>query len=231
MQYRLVDLAVALPVLLVTWPIIAVLCAISTVDTRAFGLYRQKRIGKNGRQFVALKIRTMRPDLNDAGTVTVRGDARITSFGAFMRRFKLDELPQFWNVAIGTMSVVGPRPDVPGYADRLIGEDRVVLSVRPGITGPATLVFRDEETMLRGQIDPVAYNDSVIWPAKVAINRAFVTSGTIVDVVMLLFRTLRPNSDALVAMLQRWEPALLELEAVRSALGLNSTPHEQEGSA
>ncbi len=105
--------------------------------------------------------------------VTTAHDQRITSLGRFLRRTKIDELPQLWNVLKGEMSFVGPRPDVPGYADNLTGDERKVLDLRPGITGPATLKYRDEEAILAAQTDPVAYNDAVIWPHKVAINRAY----------------------------------------------------------
>jgi lipopolysaccharide/colanic/teichoic acid biosynthesis glycosyltransferase len=112
----------------------------------------------------------MTVDHGDAATVTARGDRRITSFGRFMRRFKLDEFPQLWNVLMGEMSLVGPRPDVPGYYDRLRGGDRRVLSLKPGITGPSTVKYSDEEALLANQPDPVRFNDLVIFPDKVRIN-------------------------------------------------------------
>ena len=146
---------------------------VSTVETRRIGLFRQRRVGRHGRGFTILKIRTM-GDAVDKSTITTAKDPRVTRFGAFMRRYKLDELPQLINVIIGHMSLVGPRPDVAGYADRLAGADRIVLSVRPGITGPATLAFRDEERQLAESDDPVRYNDEVIYPEKVRINREYV---------------------------------------------------------
>ena len=135
-------------------------------------LFRQVRIGKDGKPFSLVKFRTMAKD--QAGeTVTVAGDARVTPLGAKLRRYKLDELPELWNVLVGDMSFVGPRPDVPGYADALTGEDREILQLRPGITGLATLKYRNEEELLAGVDDPVRYNDEVIFPDKVRLNRLY----------------------------------------------------------
>ena len=132
--------------------------------------FRQRRVGKWGRIFTLMKFRTMVPNAESSGTVTVRGDGRITGVGRVLRRYKLDELPQLLNVLAGDMSLVGPRPDVPGYADALQGEDRVILDLKPGITGPATLAYRDEEVLLAGVHDPQRYNDEVVYPNKVALN-------------------------------------------------------------
>jgi lipopolysaccharide/colanic/teichoic acid biosynthesis glycosyltransferase len=121
------------------------------------------------------KFRTMVDNAEELGsTVTTVDDPRITRVGNFLRRFKLDELPQLINVFVGDMSFVGPRPDVVGFADRLKGEDRIILNVRPGITGPATLKYRDEEKILARQEDPDKYNEEVIFPDKVRINREYV---------------------------------------------------------
>jgi lipopolysaccharide/colanic/teichoic acid biosynthesis glycosyltransferase len=136
-------------------------------------LFRQKRIGRWGKEFTIIKFRTMRPGAERGGTITTAGDRRITPIGRILRRFKLDEFPQLWNVLIGRMSLVGPRPDMPGYADRLQGADRRILELRPGITGPASLYFRNEEKLLAARANPQDYNDTVVWPAKVALNRAY----------------------------------------------------------
>jgi lipopolysaccharide/colanic/teichoic acid biosynthesis glycosyltransferase len=110
---------------------------------------------------------------HDGSSVSVAGDARITPLGEKLRRYKLDELPELWNVLIGDMSFVGPRPDVPGYADALTGDDREVLKLRPGITGPASLKYRNEEELLAKVEDPQRYNDEVIFPDKVRLNRYY----------------------------------------------------------
>jgi len=148
--------------------------AFSSIDSRKNGLFIQDRVGKNGKTFKIIKIRTMKPDSSISTTVTQIGDPRITRLGLFFRKTKIDELPQLWNVLIGQMSFVGPRPDVLGYADRLQGEDRIILSIRPGITGPAQLAYKDEEEVLASQNDPVKYNDEIIWPDKIRINREYI---------------------------------------------------------
>ena len=143
----------------------------------------QKRVGRGGKLFSCHKFRTMTINHNGS-TVSVAGDSRITSFGATLRHYKLDELPELWDVLIGNMSFVGPRPDVPGYADKLQGDDRDVLKLRPGITGPATLKYRLEDEMIleyvvkkqtngdTRSIQEIAieYNDKVIYPDKVRLN-------------------------------------------------------------
>lgn len=135
-------------------------------------LFKQKRVGKEGKLFTMVKFRSMSV-AHGGSSVSVAGESRITPLGAKLRKYKLDELPELWNVFIGDMSFVGPRPDVPGYADKLVGEDRVILKLRPGITGPASLKYRDEETLLATVEDPIRYNDEVIFPDKVRINKEY----------------------------------------------------------
>ena len=132
-------------------------------------LFGQQRVGRNGELFTLEKFRTMSATHTGA-SVSVAGVERSTQLGAKLRRYKLDELPELWNVLVGDMSFVGPRPDVPGYADALTGEDREILKLRPGITGPATLKYRDEEELLARVEDPQRYNDEVIFPDKVRLN-------------------------------------------------------------
>jgi lipopolysaccharide/colanic/teichoic acid biosynthesis glycosyltransferase len=131
--------------------------------------FRQKRVGKNGKLFTMVKFRTMTVG-HGGSSVSVAGESRITNLGSKLRKYKLDELPELWNVLIGDMSFVGPRPDVPGYANKLEGEDREILKLRPGITGPATIKYINEEEILSEVDDPVKYNDEVIYPDKVRIN-------------------------------------------------------------
>ncbi|MDE6573789.1 MAG: sugar transferase, partial [Muribaculaceae bacterium] len=121
--------------------------------------------------------------------VSVAGESRITPLGAKLRHYKLDELPELWNVLIGDMSFVGPRPDVPGYADSLTGNDRKVLELRPGITGPASLKYRDEEVLLARQPDPQKYNDTVIFPDKVRINLYYLDNYSFVKDIQMIFCT------------------------------------------
>ncbi|MCF6445720.1 sugar transferase [Nereida sp. MMG025] len=182
------DFTVALCGLLVLWPVIAVTWVLARRDTGASGFFVQERIGQHGQPFRVVKLRTMR---NVGGTtVTTANDARITPLGAKLRRYKLDELPQLWNVLKGEMSFVGPRPDVAGYMDLLPEEDRVLLSLRPGITGPATLKYRREEEVLAQQDDPQAYNDTVIWPDKVRINREYLANWSLATDLRLIKETI-----------------------------------------
>ena len=135
-------------------------------------LFKQKRVGKDGLLFTMVKFRSMTV-AHSGGSVSVAGESRITPLGVKLRKYKLDELPELWNVLKGDMSFVGPRPDVPGYADQLQGDDREVLSLRPGITGPASLKYRNEEEILAEVDDPIKYNNEVIFPDKVRINRYY----------------------------------------------------------
>ena len=162
----LVGLIILSPVLLV----VAILIRVKMPGGPV--LFKQKRVGKEGKLFTMVKFRSMSV-AHGVSSVSVAGESRITPLGAKLRKYKLDELPELWNVLIGDMSFVGPRPDVPGYADKLVGEDRVILKLRPGITGPASLKYIDEETLLATVEDPIRYNDEVIFPDKVRINKEY----------------------------------------------------------
>lgn len=171
---RAFDLSAALAGLAGLAWLLLVLWALATLDTGRNGFFRQVRVGRRGRLFRIFKIRTMRDLLECKTNVTTRDDPRITRLGSWLRRTKLDELPQLLNILIGDMSFVGPRPDVEEYAELLQEEDRVVLAVRPGLTGPATLHFRDEEELLATREDPVRYNREVIFPEKVRLNCQYI---------------------------------------------------------
>ena len=132
-------------------------------------IFKQERVGRYGRLFIMYKFRSMTV-AHSGSSVSVKGESRITPLGAKLRKYKLDELPELWNVLIGDMSFVGPRPDVPGYADNLKGDDRRMLLLKPGSTGPASLKYRNEEELLAEQEDPQKYNDEVLFPDKVRIN-------------------------------------------------------------
>jgi lipopolysaccharide/colanic/teichoic acid biosynthesis glycosyltransferase len=175
-QKRTFDLIFATLGLLVVWWLILLAWLVASLDTRSNGFFIQKRVGRSGNIFCVVKIKTMRPIAEFDTTVTQRGDPRITPLGGFFRGTKIDELPQLWNVLLGDMSFVGPRPDVPGFADKLQGGERAMLSIRPGITGPATLKYRNEEELLAAQDEPEVYNRDVIWPDKVQINLEYIQS-------------------------------------------------------
>ena len=157
--------------LLLLWPVLLVVAIIIKAKMGGKVMYRQQRVGKDGKLFTIHKFRTM--EEGETSPVTVAGNEHVTPLGRKLRRFHLDELPQLWDVFIGNMSFVGPRPDVPGYADKLEGEDREILKLRPGITGPASLKYRNEEEILASVENPVEYNDTVIWPDKVRLNRYY----------------------------------------------------------
>ena len=135
-------------------------------------IFRQQRVGRHGQLFTIYKFRSMTTG-HQGSSVSVAGEARITPLGAVLRRYKIDELPELWNVLKGDMSLVGPRPDVPGYADKLTGDDREILLLRPGITGPASLKYRNEEELLAQVDNPQEYNDTVIYPDKIRLNRYY----------------------------------------------------------
>lgn len=171
---RFFDLIVSFFGLLVTWWIIFIAWVISSLETKSNGFFIQKRIGKDAKIFNVIKIKTMKKVNGIDTTITSSNDIRITKSGKFFRDTKIDELPQLWNVFIGDMSFVGPRPDVEGYADKLQDSDRILLSIRPGITGPASLKYKNEEEILSLQENPKEYNDKVIWPDKVKINIEYI---------------------------------------------------------
>lgn len=187
---RCVDVSAALVGLLLTGWIIGLAWALIRWQTGEPGFFRQARIGRHGRTFNVVKLRTMRSVPGGGTMVTTSADARITPIGRLLRRTKVDELPQLFNVLVGDMSLVGPRPDVAGFADSLAGADRVILSIRPGITGPATLKYRHEEEILARVPDPEAYNRDVIWPDKVRINRQYVEQYRLRDDFRYLWQTI-----------------------------------------
>lgn len=152
-------------------------------------LFKQKRVGKGGKLFTMVKFRSMSV-AHGGSSVSVAGESRITPLGAKLRKYKLDELPELWNVFIGDMSFVGPRPDVPGYADMLSGEDREILLLKPGITGPASLKYRNEEELLAMTDDPIKYNNEVIFPDKVRINRAYLHNRSFFGDIKIILATI-----------------------------------------
>jgi lipopolysaccharide/colanic/teichoic acid biosynthesis glycosyltransferase len=170
-------------------PLFIVIPAIIISGSKGPVLFRQKRVGKDGTLFTLIKFRTMISN-DGRNSITAKSDPRITREGSFLRRWKMDELPELFNVLRGDMSFVGPRPDVPGYADRLEGEDRKILQLRPGVTGPATLKYIDEEEILSGVSDPQKYNDEVIFPDKVRINLNYLENFSFTGDLKIIFYTL-----------------------------------------
>lgn len=186
---RAFDLIISAIGLACLWWLIFVSWLLATLDTRMNGFFTQIRIGRNGKLFKVIKIRTMRILPQHITVVTTSQDPRITQLGRIFRKTKIDELPQLINVLLGQMSFVGPRPDVPGFADKLSGEDKIILSIRPGITGPATLKYRNEEELLAVESDPERYNREVIFPDKVRINREYVQNYRFMDDIKYIVQT------------------------------------------
>lgn len=187
---RLFDVSLSLLGLLVTGWIIIIAWGLSTLETGRNGFFTQLRVGRNGELFKVIKIRTMRDKPGIDTTVTALGDPRITPLGRFFRKTKIDELPQLINVLLGQMSFVGPRPDVPGFADCLSEEDSIILSIRPGITGPATLKYRNEEQLLAAQEDPDKYNKEIVFPDKVEINKEYIEQYSFVKDLLYIWKTI-----------------------------------------
>lgn len=182
--FSLILLVVLLPVLLVLFIIHKI-----RMPKGSF-LYWQVRIGKDGRQFKIFKIRTMMENSEAEGTVTTINDERILPYGRWLRESKVDTFLELINILIGDMSFVGPRPDVPGYADKLEGDDRVILKMRPGLTGPASIKYRHEDKILAQQDNPLKYNDEVIWPDKVKINKEYYKNWSVWLDISIMWKTI-----------------------------------------
>ena len=188
MTKRLFDFSLALIGLFFLFPVMIVIGILIKIKMPGPILFRQKRVGQHGELFTMVKFRTMK--INHGGnTISVKGESRITPLGSKLRKYKLDELPELWNVIFGEMSFVGPRPDVPGYADQLQGEDRNILLLKPGITGPASMKYSNEEEILALQKDPKHYNDTVIFPDKVRINLEYLKRRSLLMDLEFIFLT------------------------------------------
>ena len=184
---QLFDYIFALILLILLVGLIFCMILIATIDTKEFGLFKQNRVGQFGKSFKIYKIRTMKGV--HLSTITTDSHS-ITRIGKFFRDYKLDELPQLFNILKGDMSFVGPRPDVKGYADTLKGEDCKILKVKPGITGPAQLKYRNEEEILSSVDNPRLYNDKVIWPDKVKINKEYVENWSFYKDIYYIIKTI-----------------------------------------
>lgn len=180
MSKRIFDLFFSiLGLMLFGFPIL-LLFLFASIDTKQNGVFTQIRIGQFGKPFKIYKIRTF-------GISKVKP---ISKFGAFLRNSKLDELPQFWNIIIGDMSFVGPRPDIEGYYDRLEGENRNILKLKPGLTSLASIKYADEESILEKQENQLLYNDTVIFPDKIKLNLQYYYSNSIFVDIKIIFKTI-----------------------------------------
>ena len=179
MLKRIFDLFFSLiGILLIGW-LIVLFWIVTSIDTRSNGFFFQKRIGQLGRLFTIYKLKTMHP---------VTG--RISRIGKFFRSSKLDELPQFWNVLVGKMSMVGPRPDIPGYYDTLEGEQKKILELKPGLVSLAAIKYSNEEALLANQNNPLEYNDKLIFPDKVKMNLEYYYNNSIFRDILIILKTI-----------------------------------------
>ena len=187
---RLIDFIMSFAGLILLSPFLLFISILIKISSDGSIFFVQERVGKNGILFKMIKFRTMYEDHNDNNTISVKGDSRITKLGYFLRKYKIDELPELINVLFGDMSFVGPRPDVKGYADKLKGDHRKILKLRPGITGPASIKFINEELLLSQQKNPKYYNDNVIYPEKVRINLDYFYNNSIWIDFKIIFATI-----------------------------------------
>ena len=188
----LFDRLVSLIGLLILWPIFVIVAILIKLKMPGGPvLFVQNRVGRHGKLFKVHKFRsmTMRKETDAVTGVAAAETERITPLGEKLRKYKLDELPELWDVLIGEMSFVGPRPDIPGYADQLQGEDREILKLRPGITGPASLKYRNEEDILASVDNPQQYNDEIIYPDKVRLNRYYLHHYSFIKDIQMIFCT------------------------------------------
>ena len=187
---RIFDLLFAVLGVILLFPILIIISCIIKLTSKGSAFFIQERVGKEGKTFRMIKFRSMHVVNKSYSTISVKGDIRITKIGAVLRRYKLDELPGLWNVLVGDMSLVGPRPDVAGYADKLEGEDRNILKLRPGITGLASLKFANEEVFLSKQDDPEKFNDEIIYPEKVRLNLEYYYNNNLWTDIKIIFATI-----------------------------------------
>jgi len=176
---QVLDFVLAAILILFLMPILIILFLITSLDTSSNGIFFQSRIGQYGKPFIIFKFKTIHPQKRTCSKI-----------GQILRKFKLDELPQLFNILNGDMSFVGPRPDIEGYYDNLTGEDRKVLELKPGLTCEASIKYRDEENLLKKQEDPLAYNDEVLFPSKVKMNLEYFENMSFRNDIKILFKTL-----------------------------------------
>lgn len=183
---RLFDILASFFGLLVLWPVLLIVAILIKLKMGVGPvLFTQKRVGRHGKLFTMIKFRTMQAN-HGGSSISVKGESRITPLGEKLRKYKLDELPELWNVLKGDMSFVGPRPDVPGYADKLTGEHRKILELRP-----ASMKYANEEELLAEQEDPIKYNNEFIWPDKVRINLDYLQNRTFwLDLKLIVYTVL-----------------------------------------
>ena len=186
---RIFDFIISIIFLILMFPILIILVIVIYLFQGAPIFYRQNRVGKHKKLFKIYKFRTMILNEGKNNTITIGGDPRVTPLGKFLRKWKLDELPSLLNILIGEMSIVGPRPDVSGFADKLEGDYKRVLSVKPGITCLSTLKYSNEEELLRNVDDPKAYN-KIIFEDKTKLNLYYIDNWSFLLDLKIIFKTI-----------------------------------------
>ena len=189
MLKRTFDILLSVFAIFLLFPLFLLVSFLIVIDSGFPIFFLQKRIGRDAKEFNIIKFRTMKKN-NENITITVSDDSRITRIGKYLRKTKIDELPEILNVLFGQMSFVGPRPDVKGYADKLKGANRKILALRPGITGPASLKYYNEEYILSQKSNPKKYNDEVIFPDKVKINMDYFHNRSFFLDLKIIFATI-----------------------------------------
>ena len=187
---RLFDIIFSIIGMFFLLPVFIIIAILIKIDSSGPIFFLQERVGLNGKIFKIIKFRSMKEDHNNSLTVTIKNDKRITRIGKKLRKYKIDEIPELVNVLVGDMSFVGPRPDVPGYADLLKGNDRNILKLRPGITSLASIKYSNEEQLLLEQKDPITYNNEVVFPDKVKMNLNYYENNNIWIDIKIIFATL-----------------------------------------
>ena len=187
---RLFDIIFSFVGIVFLFPVFIIVSILIKIDSSGPVFFLQERVGLNGNFFKIIKFRSMKTNHNNSLTVTLENDKRITRIGKKIRKYKIDEIPELINVFIGDMSLVGPRPDVPGYADLLKGESRNILKLRPGITSRASIKYANEEMILLNEDDPIAYNNNIIFPDKVKLNLNYYYNNNIWIDIKIIFATI-----------------------------------------
>ena len=190
MKKRIFDIIISVFAIIILSPLFLLISIVIKLTSKGPIFFIQERIGLKGSIFKIIKFRTMINDHNSLNVVSIKNDSRITVVGKILRKYKLDEIPELINVLVGSMSLVGPRPDVPGYVDLLKGENRKILTLKPGITGPASLKYFNEEEILSSKKNPKNYNDKIIFPDKVKINLDYYYKNNIWIDIKIIFATI-----------------------------------------
>lgn len=186
----IIDVIFSIILIILLFPLLIIIFIIACLNTKSFGIYKQERVGYHNKIFSIYKFKTMYDNDNNNDFITEANDTRITKFGKFLRKYKLDELPQLFNILFGDMSFVGPRPDVKGYAELLPLNEQYLLIIKPGITSRAAIYFKKEEFILKNVKDKKYFNDCIIWPIKAKMNNDYALNYKFIEDLSILLSTI-----------------------------------------